>query len=719
MPDWVLYGAIALLSVGLPIVLLTGHHERRRALAGSTGRIVPTPTGVQRHFTWRRALVGGAFAFAGLGVIAAAYMIMRVTGIGPVGSLVAAGVLSDRERVVVTDFDNLSDDKTLGETVTELFRIDLAQSPTVGVLEAAQVAGVLARMQRAVDSPVSFDLAREMAAREGLKAVLAGELRPLGTGFVLSARLVVAATGDVLWAGRESAANADGLYAAVDKLSASLRERIGESLRTIRADPPLDQMTTRSTEALQLYVQSDRANNVGDFRRAVTLLEQAIERDLNFAMAHRKLGIILANRGLDEARRKAAFTKAYELRDRVTDRERFLAEAAYHTYVKEDRDAAMTAYEALLEKYPNDRIALNNLAVAYRAARRNAEAAELHRRSIRLGQAPATTYNNLIPLEYELGQIDSARRTQERFAAAYPTNPSVTGNWINFLVAGGNYDSALVLAEAFRRDARSPEWKTQAAFTLGTLAQLRGRPAESRRLGAEGRQFGREAGLPWAQNLPPREIQEQADQAFQALWLHGDVPRAVRLMDDALRRHPLDRYPKDQRPDMGMVEFYARAGAPARAREILRRADADLSDKEKADTTMGRYEALAAIAMAERRYDDALTLLHRDREKNPACIMCVLFEIGEAHEGAGRPDSAVIYYERFLTASILFRLGWDSGLRWLINRRLGELYEARGDREKAADYYNRLLEQWKDAEPELQPVIADVKTRLASLVAER
>ncbi len=719
LPDWVLYGAIALLALGFPIMLLTGHHERRRALARSTGRIVPTPTGVQRHFTWRRALTGGAFAFAGLGLIAAAYMTMRVTGIGPVGSLVAAGVLSDRERIVVADFDNLSSDQTLGETVTELFRIDLAQSPTVSVLEASQVAAVLARMQRPLAGPVTFDLAREIAAREGLKAVLAGDLRPLGSGFVLSARLVVAATGDVLWAGRENAASPDALYAAVDQLSASLRERIGESLRTIRADPPLDQVTTRSTEALQLYVQSDRANNVGDFRRAITLLEQAIERDPNFAMAHRKLGIILSNRGLEEERRKAAFTKAYELRERLTERERFLAEAAYHTYIKEDRDAAMAVYEALLEKYPNDRIALNNLAVAYRNQRRNAEAAELYRRSIALGQAPAITYGNLIPLEYELGQIDSARRTQERFAIAYPTNPSVAGNWINFVAAAGDYDSATVLAEALRRDARAPEWKAQGAFTLGTLAQLRGRPAESRRLAAEGRQLGREAGLPRAQNLPPREIADQEDQAFQALLFHGDLARALRLMDNALRRYPLDRYPKDQRPYLGMIQFYARAGSPARARELLRRYEAELNAKDRADTTEARYEALAAIAIGESRFPEALDYRTRGREKNPGCVLCGLFDLGEIHDRAGRPDSAIDYYERFLSTPNLFRMGWDSGLRWLVYRRLGELYEARGDRPKAADYYNRLIEQWKDAEPELEPIIADVKARIARLVAER
>ncbi len=719
LPTWVFHAAIALLAVGLPIMLLTGHHERQRALARSMGGLAATPGGVRRHFTWRKAVWGGVFAFAGLGLLAAGYMAMRLLGIGPMGTLLASGVLDRRERIVVADFENLSADSLLGETVTELFRIDLAQSPAVKLLEAPQVANVLARMRRPMDTHVSFDIARDIAAREGLKAVLAGELRPLGNGLVLSARLVVAATGDVLWAERENAANADELYRTVDKLSASLRERIGESLRSIRADPPLDQITTRSTEALRLYVQADRANNARDFNTATSLLQQAIERDSSFGMAYRKLGVILTNQGLQAERRKAAFTRAYELRERMTERERYLAEAAYHSYVREDSLASMTAYQALLEKYPDDRIALNNLANAYRSAARNAEAVEMYRRSIRLGQAPATTFSNLIPLEYELGQADSARLTLERFAAAHPTNPTVAFNRVHFAVVAGEYDSATALAEAVRRDARQPDVQTQAAFMLGTLAQLRGRWAASRRLTAEGRRLGRQAGLPWAATLPPAEILDLGDRARQALWIHGDADRAIQLMDEAVRRYPPERSPGEQQPYLALADFYARAGVPARAREYLRRYESARTDTQRADTTLGQYEVTGAIAAAERRYDDALTLLHRRREKSPGCTMCRLFEIGEIHDAAGRPDSAITYYERFLSTPNLFRLGWDAGYRWLIYRRLGELYEARGDRTKAADYYSRLLELWSSADPELQPIIQDVKGRLEKLVREQ
>jgi serine/threonine-protein kinase len=717
LPDWVFGGAVALLAIGLPVMLLTGRQERQRAVARATGRVTISG-GVQRHFTWRKTVLGGAIAFAGLGVVAAGFMAMRTLGIGPVGSLVAAGVLEQRERIVVSDFENLTADSVLGETVTELFRIDLAQSPTVSVLEGAQVGGVLARMQRPADTTVTFVLAREIAAREGLKAVLAGELRPLGSGYVLSARLVNAGIGDVLWAGRQNAANADGLYAAVDELSAGLRERAGESLRSIRADAPLEDVTTRSTEALQLYVQADRANNEGDRRRATNLLDQAVARDSNFGMAYRKLGVILTNRGVEPERRKQAFTRAYELRERLTERERWLAEAAYHSYVSEDQQAAQLAYETVLARYPDDRVALNNLANQYSGGGRLADAAELYRRSVRLGQAPATTYTNAISAMYDLGDADSARQLLDQFAAEYPANPSVTSYRANFAAAEARYDSARVLFETLRAERRDPEWQIGALNGLAALARIGGRYVEARQLDWEVQGVARQARLPWAQNVPPRDVQDQLDGAWEALWLFGDAPRALRSLDDAVRRYPIDRYPKDQRPYLGLTEFYARAGSPERARALLRRYETEMVEQGDTDTAYARYQAAGHVTFAERRHDDALGLWTRARATNPRCMLCGLFEIGEIHQAAGHADSAIAYYERFLGTPALFRLGFDQGFRWLAYRRLGELYEARGDREKAADYYGRLLDQWKDAEPGLQPVIDEVKGRVARLVGE-
>ncbi|HEX4628936.1 MAG TPA: serine/threonine-protein kinase, partial [Gemmatimonadales bacterium] len=238
LPDWSLLGVVALVAVGLPIALWTGVVERRRALAASGGRAV-LPGGVHRWFTWSRALWGGAAGFGVLGLATALYMAMRLLGIGPVGTLVASGVLAERDRLVLADFENRTADSTLGPSVTEALRVDLAQSPVVRLLDAAAVGQALGRMGLKPGTAVDLPLARELAQREGAKGVVHGQIDPVGRGYVLSAELVSSSDGAQLVALRENAKDDGAIIEAVNRLSKRLRERIGESLRTIRASDPL------------------------------------------------------------------------------------------------------------------------------------------------------------------------------------------------------------------------------------------------------------------------------------------------------------------------------------------------------------------------------------------------------------------------------------------------------------------------------------------------
>ncbi len=248
LPDWAFAGAVGLAAAGLPVMLWTGVIERRRALAGSTGRAA-VPAGVHRWFTWRRALLSGAAGFGLLGLGTAVYMAMRLLGIGPVGTLVASGVLAERDGLVLADFENHTSDSTLGRSVGEAFRVDLAQSRVVRLLDEATVAEALTRMGRGKapgGGAVDGARAREIALREGAKGVVLGRVDPVGRGFVLSAQLVAAADGAQLVAVRETARDDGAIIDAVDRLSKRLRERIGESLKTIRASEPLERVTTGS-----------------------------------------------------------------------------------------------------------------------------------------------------------------------------------------------------------------------------------------------------------------------------------------------------------------------------------------------------------------------------------------------------------------------------------------------------------------------------------------
>ncbi len=190
LPDWVPWGALGLLAAGLPIMIVTGLIERRRAKQRATGMWSASgETGLHRHVTWKRATRGGMLAFTALAVVSAGYTAMRLMGIGPVGTLVASGKLGERDKIVVADFRNSTPDSTLGTSISEAFRIDLAQSPVMTVMTSSVQTAALERMGRDPRLPLDQAVAREMAVREGAKAVMAGEISPVGRGFVLAARL--------------------------------------------------------------------------------------------------------------------------------------------------------------------------------------------------------------------------------------------------------------------------------------------------------------------------------------------------------------------------------------------------------------------------------------------------------------------------------------------------------------------------------------------------
>src|SRR5436309_4800114 len=176
LPDWFFPAAVLLLALGLPVVVLaTMLHNRRLAGAGRAPLAVPGV--VHRRLTLRGAVWGGVMAFSALGVVTATYMGMRVLGIGPVGTLRASGKLRERDRLVIADFANQTRDALLGPAVTEAFRVDFSQSTLVSPVAADYVRRALRRMQRPDTASVDEGVAREIAQRAGIKAVVAGELR--------------------------------------------------------------------------------------------------------------------------------------------------------------------------------------------------------------------------------------------------------------------------------------------------------------------------------------------------------------------------------------------------------------------------------------------------------------------------------------------------------------------------------------------------------------
>ncbi|HEU5259783.1 MAG TPA: protein kinase [Gemmatimonadales bacterium] len=710
LPDWAFAGTVGLLAAGLPIMLWTGIIERRRALARSTGGAA-APAGVQRWVTWRRALMGGATAFGLLGLGTAGYTAMRLLGIGPVGTLVASGVLEARDRLVMADFENRTADSTLGPSVSEALRIDLAQSRVVRLLDGAAVSDALKRMNRPPGTRLDLALARELAQREGAKAVVRGQIDPVGRGYVLAAELVAPANGAVLVALRENAKDDGAIIDAVDRLSKKLRERIGESLKTIRASDPLERVTTGSMEALRKYSQAIWANDAGDAERALALLGEAIALDSTFGMAHRKVAVVLTNTGAPPSRIAAAAAKAFRHRDRLTALERYLAEAYYYSRSEYDPAKVESAYRSALEVDPDNGVALNNLALLFNGARRFAEAESLSLRGIEVSPNTWPLYFNAARAQMALGKAAGAARTVELLAQRAPR--STTTLFLRAVLTGArrDFDSAETQVRASAQAGRDLAWQEGAAFNLLQLSLVRGKLGDAEAHARSAMTLSERRGLPGSY-IGAAVYSAIIDVRYR------DAPAAgLRKVEQALRRHPLASLPAEDRPYLGLAWFYAEAGRPDRGRQLLAEYAASVPEAARRSQAF-RHGAAAAVAFAEGRVQDAISA-YRAWYDEDNCAVCGLFELGRAYERSGERDSALVVYERAISTPGLFRMLEEASTLGPTYKRLGELYEERGELDKARDYYGRFLDLCKDADPELQPLVRDVRARLSRLRTDR
>ncbi|HEV2751294.1 MAG TPA: tetratricopeptide repeat protein, partial [Gemmatimonadales bacterium] len=569
----------------------------------------------------------------------------------------------------------------------------------------------LGRMGRAPGTRLDLAVARELAQRENAKAVVKGQIDPVGRGYVVSADLVKAADGAVLLSLRENAKDDGAIIEAVDRLSRRLRERIGESLKTIRASEPLDEVTTASLDALRKYSQGNRAWEEGQSEQAVALLQEATALDTGFAMAYRKLAVTLSNTGASASRVKAAATAAFNHRDRLPPLERDLAIAFYYWTAEYDLDKVTSAYRSVLELDPENGIALNNLALVYIRQRQWPAAESLIVRGLALpGSQTGALYVNAVETRVAQGKFAAAAQAIDQFAASRsPSNPMV--EWLRGGLASAqrDFDGSEVYVRRLDQQP-DPGFRELAAFGLLGLDQIRGKLAAAQ---ADLRQALAAAER---RNLPGNYLSTVALAAIAEVRYGGTTAAALASVEAALKLHPLVSIPATDRPYLLLTGFYAFAGQPVRARALLADYERDIPETARRGQA-GRYGAAAAIAMAEGRIPDAIAGF-RSWHDEDNCPVCGLFELAHAYERAGQLDSALAVYERSITTNGLSLLEDQATTLAPTYRRMGELYEERGQLAKARDYYGRFVDLWKNADPELQPLVRDVRQRLARLTAE-
>ena len=727
LPTWVLTGAMIVMALGLPVILFTAfvHRGAHQALTmaqltpGGSPALQSTMTRIavkaSPWVSWRRTMLGGATMLGLFLLLVAAYMITRALGIGPAASLMGAGVLGDREKLLIADFKSPAADTTLGPVVTEAFRSDLAQSSSIQIMQPTAVREVLRLMQRPTDSRLVDTLAREIATREGIKAVINGEVLGLGGGYVIAARLVATQTGDALADFRVTANEAKDIIPAIDKLSRDVRTKIGESLKSINATRALEQVTTPSLPALRKYVQAVTLfDQGGDFDHGIALLNEAVSLDSGFAMAYRKLAIELGNHGGFADREIEAISHAYAHRDRLSEPERYLTEAAYWTNGPAP-DAAKTvaAYEALIELQPNNAIALNNASVEYQTERQFVKAESYGKRALATDSGSQYYYDNTVGPEIALGKFADAGRTIGELAKHIP-NSSTLGLWRGSLdLARDQFDSAQAVFSSVYQASSDHRLKRDAAYSAYATALTRGQLATAERWRQQATQAALQGGTAVA------SVNGAADRAVIAAWFRESPQTAAAILDSALQGGALQKVAPISRPYARLAYASALAGRVDLARQMVAGFENSRKSQGRITDEQDRHLMAGAIAMAERDYPGAIREL-RAADKW-GCPVCLLPEIARAYDLSGNADSAVTLFREFADkrytayATSLSDLGAAAQYTGGVYKRLGELYEAKGDRENAARFYTKFVDLWSNADPELQPKVAEVRKRLARL----
>jgi tetratricopeptide (TPR) repeat protein len=723
LPEWVDPLAVVLLVIGFPIVMATAFVQEKPAQPGSQPPVdtpaeleaddsrAPSAGAGHRLFTWRNALGGGVLAFLLLGTLVGAFMVLRSAGIGSAGSLVAKGLLDDRAPVIVADF--AASDSLLGRAATEAFRIDLSQSPAVQVLEPSMLAAGLARMERAPADGLSTDVALELAVREGISAVVAGEITPAGRGFVLSARVLEPTGGQALASARETATDTSLVLEAIDKLSKRIRERVGESYASLRADPALEKVTTASLDALQRYSEALRAFEVrGDDELGIALLEEAVVLDPGFAMAWRKLGVELRNNQASPARVNEALTRAYEHRERLSERERHLASATYYTTVTGEIEKAIASYERLLDRDPNDSWAANNASILYQRLGDYERAEEYMERALRSDSSAHVSFTNLAVVKFRVGKRDEAWDLLDLAQQKFPDNPALD-LWIAAVHAG---ERRYEVADSMVRELDDAypshlEIRRAAAARLAHHAATRGRLAEA----AEYRE--RATALTLEIGQPEDVLPFAAFDGWMELLSARDTAAALEAMALGLDRTPIETLPFADRPYFWLVAFYAMAGEPDVARRYLEEYEAGATQDQMRAAEADLKRARAHLVVAEG--DPVRAAAMYAEAESGDCTICTLAHRALAWEAAEAPDSAYLYWQLYLDDPQPNRMFWDASTLGTALERAAVLAGQLGDAEAAALYYGQLIDLWAEADPEIQPRVEAARSRLEEIVRER
>ncbi len=610
--------------------------------------------------------------------------------------------LTDKDTIVVADFTNTTGDPVFDGTLRQGLTVQLEQSPFLNLVSDQRIQQNLRLMGQPPDARLTPEIAQDLCQRTAGAAVLNGSIASLGSQYVLGLRAANCRTGDSLAEQQARATGKEQVLAAMDKAAANLRSKLGESLSTVQKfDTPIEQATTPSLDALQAYSLGRKTLGAGANAAAVPLFQRAIRLDPNFAMAYASLGASYGNLG--ETSLAAANTrKAYELRERVSEREKFYIESHYYSIVTGDLEKARRAYELWAQTYAQDWLPPDNLGGIYRIFGQYDKRLAANRETLRLDPANAWSYAYLVYPYLNLNRLGEARATAEEAQAKHLDSP---------ILRIGLYQLAFLQNDAAGM-AQQVTWAAGKSGVEDVLLALEADTAAySGRLG-DARDFSRRAEAS-AERAEEKETAAsyQADAALREA-VFGNAAEARQRAAAALGLST------GRDVKYGAALALALAGGAARAQAL---AD-DLAKRFPEDTVV-QFNYLPTLHAQ-------LALSHNDASKAIEALQAAApYELGDPTEAFNLVSLYPVYVrgEAYLAGhqgtgaaaefhKILDHRGvvFNEPIGALAHLGLARAYALQGDTVKARTAYKDFLTLWKDADPDI-PVLKEAKSGYAKL----
>jgi eukaryotic-like serine/threonine-protein kinase len=324
-----------------------------------------------------------------------------------------AQALTERDSIVLTDFINTTGDPIFDRTMKQALEVDLGQSPFLNVVSAQKVRATLKLMGRSQDERLTTEVARDLAQRTGSKAVLAGDIAQLGTQYVITLNAINAVSGDTIAEDQEQAESKEKVLVSLGRTASRMRGKLGESLSSVqKLDKPLEEATTSSLAALKAFSEGEETRDKKGDDEAIPFYQHAIELDPNFALAYARLGAIYGNLR-ERGRQIDCETKAYELRDRVTEHERLYITAHYYG-VMGDFPKEIETYELWIKSYPRDSAPHLNMAIDYGILGQHEKAMEGYRKAFEMDPSSQLNYAGVVRGFINNDRLDEAKQVLRR-----------------------------------------------------------------------------------------------------------------------------------------------------------------------------------------------------------------------------------------------------------------------------------------------------------------